>query len=473
MNKPLTYFRSFSLWVLLCWLPLAGQSQIVHDRVFGTATGQEELYTMTPLRAGGYLSVGSQSLPTPGPVPLYLLRQNAAGDTLWTKRWVIPGCDFYASFSCYAVEGATGDILVAGRSFTIAGTTQDNAFLALFNAQGDTLWTKRTMSLAPDWYSRPQLLPNGDYLVTGQLNNAPSLQRIMPTGQIIWQQYPVYAPGDNGTIGTLCPAGNTGSFWVTQGSGGGQGMFVQYDANGTRGVSHPFPAGLGYFGEITPYGNDYLVDAYPPINTQGTSSVMRLDASFNIVWKREIISGSRTFIPRRILALPNDNILVGSELLPNRLALHTLSPGGVILQDTTFLAPGALHLAGLAADPATGDYIFAGYNEYGPIGSADIFWTQWHHRVITATRAGQAIGQRWQAYPNPLATDGRLHLEAEQPLRGTLRLRDALGRQLTTWTAAGQLSQALMLPAPLPTGTYLLMLESHDQPPRTLRLVQP
>ena len=69
--------------------------------------------------------------------------------------------------------------------------------------------------------------------------------------------------------------------------------------------------------------------------------------------------------------------------------------------------------------------------------------------------------------------DGRLHLQGAQPLRGTLRLHDPLGRQLATWPAAGQLTQTLNMPPALPSGTYLLTLESPNLPPRTLRLVQP
>ena len=71
-----------------------------------------------------------------------------------------------------------------------------------------------------------------------------------------------------------------------------------------------------------------------------------------------------------------------------------------------------------------------------------------------------------------MAADGRLQLRAEQPLRGTLRLRDALGRSLASWSAAGQLTQTLALPT-LPAGVYLLTLDGGGTPPRTLRLAVP
>lgn len=246
-------------------------------------------------------------------------------------------------------------------------------------------------------------------------------------------------------------------------------MFVQYDANGVRGASRPIPGSIRSFSDIIPYGTDYLVATGPSTH----SSIARLDAAFNVVWQQQLTSRGINVFPTRVLALPGNKILVGSESYANRIALHTLDSRGQVLHDTAFVAPGSLFVKGLAVDPPTGDYIFAGYSNNGPIGSSDIFWTQLHHRVITSTRASQVPGQRWQAYPNPLAADGRLHLQGEQPLRGTLRLRDALGRQLASWPASGLLSQTLSMPPALPTGTYLLTLESPDLPPRTLRLVQP
>jgi hypothetical protein len=459
----------------LLWLLSIGgvNAQIVYDRVFGTATGTEQLYSMTVLRAGGYMMAGLRYMPL-ADGQIYLLRLNNQGDTLWTKGQQLPNCLGY--YPHHIIEDAAGRLLVTGQSYTLSGTTQADAFLALFNAQGDTLWTRRVASIDRDDYGPPQLLPNGDYLVGGNLNGAPCLQRITPTGQLVWQQYPVYSPSDNGYIGQLFPGGTPGTYWATLHGNNLSDVsrFVQYDANGTQGSSVPFPAALWVFDQIVSVGNEYVVTAMPPINAPNqNATVMRLDAAFNVRWSRQLTSRGVSFRPSRLLALPNGNIVAGSESFSSLLALHTLDPRGQVLHDTTFQAPGNLFMKGLAVDPPTGDYVFAGYSTVGPIGGDDIFWTQLHHRVITATRASQVAGQRWQAYPNPLAADGHLHLQAEQPLRGTLRLRDALGRQLAIWPAAGQLTQTLPLPSALPAGTYLLTLDSPGLPPRTLRLVQP
>lgn len=180
-------FTSSAVFTALLWLLIvcSASAQVVHDRVFGTPTGTEEIYSMVHLRDGGFMLAGEQSIPPPVTTShLYLLRRDATGDTLWSKRWTLPGC--YTYYPHYIVEAATaGHFLVAGQSFSFDGTTQSDVFLVMCNAQGDTLWTKRTQSISYEWCARPQLLPNGDFLVVGQLNNAPSMQRISPTGQVV------------------------------------------------------------------------------------------------------------------------------------------------------------------------------------------------------------------------------------------------------------------------------------------------
>lgn len=453
----------------LLLLSCAANAQLVHDRVFGTPAGVEQLHTMLALHNGGYLLIGNQN------EQFYLLRQDSNGDTIWTRRFVLPGCFGYQAYQAYAVEDALGRVLVAGQSFSYSGTSGEDTFLAMLNPQGDTLWTKRVLSPTDDRFAQPQVLPNGNFLVAGQLNNVSILQQLTPAGQVIWQRLPRYSSAVTGSVVELFPSTTAGRYWLLVASSG-PFKFVEYDATGTAGTEI-IPVGP-YLREITPSGNGY----YAIGSTSSSNEVVRLDASFNILWQQPTISSSVTYTPRRILPLVDGNLLVGGDNNYNSLrrtvALHTISPIGQVLYDTAFYAPPAgaglgLNMRGLAIDPPTGDYIFAGYSDPGPIGGSDIFWTQLHHATITSTRASQVAGQRWQAYPNPLAADGRLHLQAEQALRGTLRLRDALGRQLGTWPAIGQLSQTLNLPPALPTGTYLLTLENPDLPPRTLRLVQP
>lgn len=429
---------------------------------------------MTATITGGYHLVGSQGIFIQGsgaanPERLYTSRLNNLGDTLWTKRKIIPGC--YGFYPRKVIENGAGQVLVIGSSFAYSGTSQSDAFLALFSLQGDTLWTKRVASSFNDAYISAELLPGGDFLVAGQLGGLGTLQRFTPQGVMVWQQFPTYSATDLGGVVEMFPvAGVAGQYWATVGANSTTYPFpykyVRFDANGVLGVEVP-----GLPGEIprarTAAGTGYVV--------VGSDQISRLDANFVPVWTRTLTALGRSMSLNQVVPTADGNYLAGGETgsSGSGVTLNKVSPNGVLLKDTVFASRyGRVDLKGLAIDPLTGDYVFAGTINNGPIGGADIFWTQWRRSRITGSRQAQVAGAAWNAYPNPLADDHRLHLVAEQPLRGTLHLRDALGRHLGSWPAAGQRSQTLPLPA-LPAGLYLLTLESPTEPPRTLRLVQP
>ncbi len=457
--------------LLLLLLLCSGSSwgQVVRDRVYGQANAEDELGAMVVLQRGGYLMLGQyQSNARPyRPGRLYILRLNSVGDTVWTKRHLLPGCAGY--YPDAAIEDGSGRVLVSGRCFTVSGTTQTDAFLALLSPQGDTLWTKRTFGLLYDNYTKPQVLPNGDFLVGGNLNNSAVLMRLNTAGQVVWQQTLVYAPGDIGYLSEVFPvAGAVGQFWAYFGSTipPYPRRYLRLDANGPTGQVIATPGGIPVTARVVT-GTEYL--------TVNGDEVRKLDASFNTLWTQTLTAGGRYTSLQHLVATPDGNFLAGGEAYRGSntaVTLNKISPTGTMLADTVFSRLGSVYLKGLAIEPTTGDYVFAGYASNGPIGGADIYWTQWRRSLVTATRARQTPGLAWSAYPNPVADDQRLHLQAEQPLRGTLHLRDALGRSLATWPAAGQRTQTLALPA-LPAGIYLLTLDDATTPPRTLRLVVP
>lgn len=370
-----------------------------------------------------------------------------------------------------AVEDGTGRVLVAGSSFTYSGVSQSDALLVLFNSQGDTLWTKRVASPFDDRYIKAELLPGGDFLVAGQLNGFPTLQRITPLGVVVWQQLLSYALGNVGSIQEMFPvAGVAGQYWATITSSStafpAPYKYVRFDTNGVLGVEVPGIPGYIPRDRLA-VGTGYLVVQ--------SDQISRVDANFVPLWSQTLTALGRSVELNHVVPTADGNYLAGGILASNGsgITLNKVSPTGIMLKDTLFsIGFGRVSLQGLAIGPLTGDYVFAGTASPGPIGGSDIFWTQWRRSTITSSRKAGAVGATWSAYPNPLADDHQLQLRAEQPLRGTLHLRDALGRHLGSWPAAGQRAQTLPLPA-LRAGIYLLTLESTTEPPRTLRLVQP
>ncbi len=86
---------------------------------------------------GGYIIAGSTNSFSTGDWDIYLIKTNAEGDTLWTKRYGDKRDDFG-----YSVQQTTDEgYIVAGRTKP-PGTDPDNVYLIKTDSQGDTLWTK-------------------------------------------------------------------------------------------------------------------------------------------------------------------------------------------------------------------------------------------------------------------------------------------------------------------------------------------
>ncbi|MBF9220169.1 T9SS type A sorting domain-containing protein [Hymenobacter ruricola] len=471
-SRPL---RAGILWLAVLLGLLAGapaaHAQLLRQKAYGTATGQETMGAMASLRAGGYLLGGSQYFgATPNrPGELYLLRLNAVGDTLWTRHYGLRGArGFYVQ---HALEDAAGRVLLVGSSFTSSGTTQDDAFLALFSPQGDTLWTRRAQSPFQDYYSRPQLTPAGDFVLAANLEGAPQLVRISPSGQRLQQVIVAYSPSDLGQLGLLLPA-NNGGYWVGayNSTPPYTGNFVRFDAAGVRGIELPILPNGPAFGDFIYDGNEYIVAT--------GEGVARFDANLNVVWNRTLTARGYLFGPDFIRATPDGNFVVGGGINTTSggqdLGFAKISPAGLPLRDTVLIRPGNETLCGLAVAPGSGNYVFAGSGSQGPIGGEDIFWGELRRSAVTAARPGLAPANALTAYPNPVGADGVVQLAAGQALRGTLTLRDALGRELARWPGSGAPTQRLALPPSLPAGLYLLTLAPADGGPRqALRLLRP
>jgi hypothetical protein len=90
---------------------------------------------------------------------------------------------------------------------------------------------------------------------------------------------------------------------------------------------------------------------------------------------------------------------------------------------------------------------------------------------VRSVTAALPMALRLQAYPNPFAEFFMLALDAPEAGMASMMLRDALGRtvwQQTMVLARGANAFALVPPAPLPAGVYLLTVAQGAQQRLTL-----
>lgn len=122
-----------------------------------------------------------------GNADVWLIKTNAAGDTLWTKT--------YGKFSpdyAYSVQQTKdGGYIVAGETSNIG--TGTNVYLIKTDAAGDSVWTKSYGGIAHEAGYSVQQTDDGGYIVTGVVWEGPStsirniwLIKTYPNGDIQW-----------------------------------------------------------------------------------------------------------------------------------------------------------------------------------------------------------------------------------------------------------------------------------------------
>jgi hypothetical protein len=114
---------------------------------------------------GGYVVAGYSSSFDAGGSDVLLIKTNAQGDALWTRRYGGENNDEGRSVQ----QTADGGYIIAGqtKSFGVGTPLRDNVYVIKTNARGDTLWT-RTYGGAGDDYGRcVRQTDDGGYIIAG------------------------------------------------------------------------------------------------------------------------------------------------------------------------------------------------------------------------------------------------------------------------------------------------------------------
>lgn len=110
---------------------------------------------------GGYIIAGGMYLAT-GDKQYLLVRTDSLGDTLWTKIFGGPGYDFFNS-----VEQTSEGGYIATGKIDGGNVSSPNIYLAKFNSDGDTLWTKSYGGIAEENSFVVQQTSDKGYIICG------------------------------------------------------------------------------------------------------------------------------------------------------------------------------------------------------------------------------------------------------------------------------------------------------------------
>ncbi|MCK4577103.1 T9SS type A sorting domain-containing protein [candidate division WOR-3 bacterium] len=113
---------------------------------------------------GGYIIAGKTESYSNGQRDLFLIKTDANGDTVWTKKW--PSIGFYADCGYSVIQTSDGGYMAAGYTYSY-GAGGANVYIVKTNTLGDTLWTRTYGGSRKDWALSVAQTTDGGYIVAG------------------------------------------------------------------------------------------------------------------------------------------------------------------------------------------------------------------------------------------------------------------------------------------------------------------
>ncbi|MCP4634798.1 MAG: T9SS type A sorting domain-containing protein [candidate division Zixibacteria bacterium] len=152
---------------------------------------EDRAWSIQQTNDGGFIVAGLTSTPGEGNYDPYLLRLDANGDSLWSKRYGIIGkTEVFYKILC---TGDGGFITVGWYGATSSGSSDRDVYVARTDSLGDTLWTRK---YGGEWEEKGYYIDrtnDGGYIITGfsegfATNNDIYLFKINAAGDMLWEK---------------------------------------------------------------------------------------------------------------------------------------------------------------------------------------------------------------------------------------------------------------------------------------------
>ena len=132
------------------------------EKTYG-GTGSDYGRCVRQTSDGGYIITGYTTSFGAGGFDIYLIRTDALGNALWTRTYGGGNDDISYSLQVTADEG-----YIISAKTTSFGAGGNDAYLIRTDAAGDTLWTRTYGGTGTDKGYYVQVTPDGDYIMTGE-----------------------------------------------------------------------------------------------------------------------------------------------------------------------------------------------------------------------------------------------------------------------------------------------------------------
>jgi hypothetical protein len=236
---------------------------------------------------GGYIIAGETFSLGAEPWDVYLIKTDASGDTLWTRTYGGPAYDQGLSVQ----QTTDGGYIVAGRTQSFGAGGAD-AYLIRTDAAGDTLWTRTYGGPNSDVGNSVQQTTDGGYIVVGDIQPTDTgysdlyLTKTDAQGDTLWtrtyggvrddQGYSVQQTIDGGYI----IAGTTRSFGRDR-----RAWLLKTNASGDTVWTRTYVGGFDDARQTTDGG--YIAAGSTPLGPgNGEVYLVRTDSSGDTLWTR-------------------------------------------------------------------------------------------------------------------------------------------------------------------------------------------
>ncbi len=278
--------RSGVLATVLCLL-VARATATQWQREFGGG-GQERGYSVRPTPDEGYIAAGFTYSFGSGYEDIYLVRTDSLGSTLWIRNYGGVSSDVGRCVR----STPDGGFVIAGYTSSF-GTSDWQFFLVRTDAAGDTLWTRTYGGVNGAGCFSACLTPDSGYLLAGiEWTGSSSGVRLVKTnaaGDTLWTRTHVLADGADGQ----CVMPVRGGGYVVAGdvfSGTNDILLVRIDESGETLWTRTYGGGgheYGYGVRQTRDGGFVVVGSTDSYGAGGADAyLIRTDADGDTLWTR-------------------------------------------------------------------------------------------------------------------------------------------------------------------------------------------
>jgi len=371
-----------------------------------------------------------------------VIKTNSNGDTIWSKRYTIPGMipQYYPQTICETNDSA---YIIGGYGLVEQWTVQNGSagFLLKINLSGDTLWSKIFEGQGEDWFIKIIQGNDSSYIALARLQNDTCIVKLNISGDIVWQI-------DSLRINDLVAVD---SGYLLMGSSYCPKPFIKIDEGGGIVYKKLMPfEGLNKV--IKTSDNNLLIHTYHPGISNG---LVKCTRNGDIIWSKDSITG--IFYFRETLDKGIVGLMTYWGLWDSDFYISKYDSLGNFQKDTLLIRYGSdEYVKGLEIAP-DGDYILYGYGENGPItGTNDIILAKFHQWIFTSIVLVDFSDTYLKIFPVP--TIDNLTIYSLMPVH-KFEIFNVYGKLLKSKTDLNITSVEVDV-SMLSTGTYFIKIKS-------------